>query len=146
MVAVGEPAPEFAVTDSQGKNVRLADFRGKQRVVLYFFPKCFTPGCDIEAGKFRDEFPKFVQRTTQILGVSADDAATAEKFRQHFQLPFPVLPDAEKKIIQAYGVGGSAGNARRVTFLIGTSGKVELVVDDRAPGPHIEETLKRLGP
>lgn len=145
MVAPGEPAPDFTIHDSQGKKVHLADFRGKQRVVLYFFPKCFTPGCDIEAGKFRDEFPQFVQKSAQVLGVSADDPATSEKFRQHFQLPFPVLPDQEKKIIQAYGVGGGSGFAKRVTFLIGLDGRVELVVEDRSPGPHIEETLKRLG-
>jgi thioredoxin-dependent peroxiredoxin len=144
MPKVGDVAPDFTIKDSEGKTVHLADYRGKQRVVLYFFPKCFTPGCDIEAGKFRDEFGQFVERSTQVLGVSADDPTTAKKFREHFQLPFPVLPDHEKKIIEAYGIGGTSGFAKRVTFLIGLDGKVELVVEDRAPGPHIEETLKRL--
>ncbi len=144
MPKVGETAPEFASVDSDGRTLRLADHRGKQRVVLYFFPACFTPGCDIEAGKFRDEFPRYKGKDTQVIGVSNDAPETAKRFREHFHLPFPVLPDPEGRIIQLYGVGGSGGRARRVTFLIGLDGKIEEVVDDRSPETHVVKTLERL--
>lgn len=145
MVGLGEIAPDFTTTDSDGRSVHLAELRGKQKVVLYFFPKCFTPGCDIEAGKFRDEFPKFQEKGTLIFGVSGDDAETAKKFREHFRLPFPILPDPQTKLIDLYGVKGSFGGARRVTFLIGLDGKVENLVEDRLPEAHIKRSLERLG-
>lgn len=114
-------------------------------MVLYFFPACFTPGCDIEAGKFRDEFPRFQGKETQVIGVSIDVAETAKRFREHFHLPFPVLPDPDGKIIGLYGVAGNGGRARRVSFLIGRDGKVEEVVDNRSPEPHITTALERVG-
>lgn len=144
MVQVGDIAPDFSTKDSAGNPVHLTDFRGKQRVVLYFFPKCFTPGCDIEAQKFRDDYPKFQGKSTVILGVSADDAEAAEKFRAHFHLQFSMLPDPEKKLIGLYGVGGMLGYAKRTTFLIGLDGKVEEVVDARLPAPHVEKTLEKI--
>ena len=144
MLARGELAPEFDIPDSDGHTVRLADYRGRQRVVLYFFPACFTPGCDIEAGRFRDELAKFEGKHAQVIGVSHDDALTARKYREHFRLPFPLLPDPSGRVIGLYGVGGSSGRARRVTFLIGLDGRVEEVVDDRMPEPHIEGTLRAL--
>ncbi|MDE1836291.1 MAG: peroxiredoxin [Euryarchaeota archaeon] len=141
----GENAPEFSAKDSDGRDFRLTDFRGKQRVVLYFFPACFTPGCDIEAGKFRDEFPRFQGKDVQVIGVSNDAPDVAKRFREHFRLPFPVLPDPEGKVIGLYGVAGMGGRARRVSFLIGTDGKIEEVVDSRLPGPHIEKHLRLVG-
>ena len=145
MVAPGEPAPDFSAHDSDGHPVKLSDFRGKQRVVLYFFPKCFTPGCDIEAGRFRDDYPKFQGKGTQVLGVSTDEAEVARKFREKFRLPFPLLPDPQGSIVKLFGVAGSTGHARRVSFLVGLDGKVEQVVDDRAPEPHVARNLERLG-
>jgi peroxiredoxin Q/BCP len=144
MVAVGDIAPDFTASDSDGKPFHLADLRGKQRVVLYFFPKCFTAGCDIEAKGFRDQFPSYQGRAAQVIGVSADPPDVAQAFRKKFELPFPVLPDPEKKIIQLYDVKGMFGVARRVTFLIGLDGHVESVVDSMRPGPHIDKTLEEL--
>jgi thioredoxin-dependent peroxiredoxin len=141
MVEPGQIAPDFNAQDSDGKPVQLSGFQGKQRVVLYFFPKCFTPGCDIEAGKFRDDYPKFQGRSTQVIGVSMDPPDVARKYREHFHLPFPLLPDPEGKIVGLYGVQGG-GHARRVSFLIGKDGKVEQVVDDRLPTSHIDKNLK----
>jgi peroxiredoxin Q/BCP len=144
MVAIGEIAPDFTTNDSDGHPFHLADLRGKQRVVLYFFPKCFTTGCDIEGKGFRDQFPRYQGNGTQIIGVSADPPDVAQAFRKKFELPFPVLPDPDKKVIQLYGVQGMFGLARRVTFQIGLDGRVENVVDSMRPGPHIDKTLKEL--
>lgn len=143
MPALGEMAPDFSTRDSDGHEFRLSSHRGQQKVVLYFFPACFTPGCDREAGKFRDEFPQFTGRSTQVVGVSNDDAETAKRFREHFHLPFPVLPDPEGKIITLYGVGKPGGHARRVTFLVGLEGRIEEVVDARDPEAHVTQTLQR---
>ncbi len=144
MVEAGEPAPDFETRDSEGNLFRLSSYRGEKVVVLYFFPKCFTPGCDLEARGFREQFPTFEGSHAQVVGVSADDAETARSFRQHFQLPFPVLPDPERRVIELYGVKGLLGLAKRTTFLIGLDGKVVEKVSSMRPAPHIEQTLRRL--
>ncbi len=144
MVAVGDPAPEFQVQDSEGKPFQLSQFRGQKRVVLYFFPKCFTPGCDLEAQGFRDQIPSFEGKDTQVVGVSADPPDVAKAFRQKFKLPFPVLPDPERKVIELYGVKGMMGLAKRTTFLIGKDGRVEEIVESMRPSPHVEKTLARV--
>lgn len=144
MIAQGEMAPDFTAYDSDQQPVHLAAHRGRERVILYFFPKCFTPGCDIEAGKFRDEFPRFQGARTRVFGISRDDPETARKYREDFHLPFPVIPDPEGKIIGLFGVDSGKGYARRVTFLIGLDGRIEVVVDDRSPELHITRTLEHL--
>jgi peroxiredoxin Q/BCP len=113
-------------------------------VVLYFFPKCFTPGCDLEAQGFRDQIPTFEGKDTQVVGVSADPPDVAQAFRKKFQLPFPVLPDPDRKVIELYGVKGMMGLAKRTTFLIGKDGKVEEIVESMRPSPHVEKTLARV--
>jgi len=144
MVAVGDSAPEFQTQDSEGNPFQLSQFRGRKRVVLYFFPKCFTPGCDMEAQGFRDQIPNFEGKDAQVVGVSADPPDVAKAFRQKFKLPFPVLPDPERKVIELYGVKGMMGLAKRTTFLIGKDGKVEEIVESMRPSPHVERTLARV--
>jgi peroxiredoxin Q/BCP len=144
MVNKGDVAPDFATKDSDGHDFHLADLRGRQRVVLYFFPKCFTAGCDREAKGFRDQYPSYESKAVQVIGVSADPPDVAQAFRKKFELPFPVLPDPDRKVIELYDVKGTFGMAKRVTFLIGLDGHVEEVVESMFPGPHIEQTLKRL--
>src|SRR5437764_13420126 len=100
---VGDPAPEFEALDDHNQTVRLSDFRGK-RVVLYFYPKDNTPGCTTQACGFRDSYPAITDKNAIVLGVSPDTAASHVKFRDKFELPFPLLVDKDHKIADAYDV------------------------------------------
>src|SRR3954465_5735145 len=102
-IVEGKKAPAFTLPDQDGKNISLSDFTGKN-VVLYFYPKDDTPGCTKEACGFRDSYDQFKTRGAVILGVSPDPAKAHQKLPDKFSLPFPLLIDDQKKIINAYGV------------------------------------------
>src|SRR3989449_5018659 len=102
---VGQKAPDFTVLNDSGEKVKLSDFKGK-KVVLYFYPKDDTPGCTKEACAFRDGFADFARQKAVVLGVSIDSPKSHRKFVEKFKLPFTLLADEEKKIVQAYGVWG----------------------------------------
>src|SRR5580765_8009713 len=127
----GDPAPQFTALTQDGKKVSLSDFRGKN-VVLYFYPRDDTPGCTKEACAFRDDFAAFKKKGAVILGVSADPVKSHAKFVEKFKLPFTLLADEDKKIVEAYGVWGEKSfmgrkyqGIHRVTFLIGGDGKIK---------------------
>jgi len=101
----GVKAPAISETDQDGKSVTLEEYRGR-RVVLYFYPKDDTPGCTKEACAFRDNFPKFNSVGVEVLGVSIDDEKKHKKFAEKYQLPFRLVSDPDRKIVEAYGVGG----------------------------------------
>ena len=101
----GKTPPAFTLPDAEGKPVSLADFRGKN-VVLYFYPKDDTPGCTKEACGFRDAWKTIQKANTVVLGVSADGAASHQKFRDKYKLPFPLLTDADRKVMTTYGAYG----------------------------------------
>lgn len=103
MITVGEMAPEFTLEGSNGEQVRLADFRGKN-VVLYFYPKDMTPGCTTEACDFRDAYGLFQEKDTVILGVSPDSANRHLKFIEKHELPFTLLVDEDHKVAELYDV------------------------------------------
>src|SRR5437016_4949774 len=131
MLSVGDPAPDFKLKDDGGNEVRLNDLKGK-KVVLYFYPKDDTPGCTTEACSFRDDLKKFKAKNAVVLGVSADSMESHAKFKQKFKLPFPLLSDPEKKMLEAYGVwkeksmyGRKYMGIERTTFIIGADGKIE---------------------
>ncbi|KAB2842204.1 peroxiredoxin [bacterium] len=140
----GQAAPEFSASDDQGHSVRLQDFKGKKNVVLYFYPKDDTPGCTIEACNFRDAYAQFQTKDTQILGVSFDDAASHQAFKQKFHLSFPLLVDSDRKIAQAYGVQGDKYPSRD-TILIGKDGKILKIFRKVDPAGHAGEILNLLG-
>jgi peroxiredoxin Q/BCP len=102
-VAIGQAAPDFTLPASNGKNVSLHDFRGKN-VVLYFYPKDNTPGCTRESCDFRDKADEFTAKDTVILGVSTDDLTSHEKFIKKYNLPFLLLSDTEAEVSKLYGV------------------------------------------
>jgi peroxiredoxin Q/BCP len=148
----GDPAPEFAGVDQHGKTVRLKDFRGR-KLVLYFYPRDFTPGCTAQACSLRDANADIAAKGTAIVGVSAQDEASHKEFAKKHKLNFPLLADADQKIGKAYGVvgGGLFGIARsvtgfyeRVTFIIDAKGKVEHVIEDTRTGDHGEQVLALL--
>src|ERR1700693_2681269 len=105
LLALGDKAPEFKTTDQDGNAVKLSDFKG-QKVVLYFYPKDDTPGCTKEACSFRDGWSAFRRKKIAVLGVSADGETKHKKFADKYDLPFPLLADTDKTIVDAYGVWG----------------------------------------
>ncbi|MTJ06261.1 MULTISPECIES: peroxiredoxin [unclassified Anabaena] len=121
-LAVGTDAPAFTTKDTNGNTVSLSDFAGKT-VVLYFYPKDDTPGCTKQACSFRDAKPEYSTKGIVVLGVSADDEAAHQAFTSKYNLNFPLLADTDKSIITAYDVDGG-GYAKRVTYVIGTDGKI----------------------
>jgi peroxiredoxin Q/BCP len=121
----GDLAPEFSANTSGGEKLSLADLKGKN-VILYFYPRDDTPGCTKEACAFRDYFADFKKKGAVVLGVSTDSAKSHDKFVDKFKLPFTLLADEDKKIVEAYGVWGEKSfmgrkylGTHRVTFLIG---------------------------
>ncbi|MCW5554172.1 MAG: thioredoxin-dependent thiol peroxidase [Verrucomicrobiae bacterium] len=146
----GDPAPAFAAATSGGGKVSLADFRGKH-VILYFYPKDDTPGCTKEACAFRDHFADFKKQGAVVLGVSTDSVKSHDKFVGKFKLPFPLLADEDKKIVEAYGVWGQKTfmgrkylGTHRVTFLIGPDGRIKKIWPKVKPEEHAAEVLAAL--
>jgi peroxiredoxin Q/BCP len=101
----GKKAPAFTLTDAAGKKVSLADFAGKH-VILYFYPKDDTPGCTKEACGFRDDWKTLTKADAVVLGVSADDGASHQRFAEKYKLPFPLLSDPDRKVMKEYGAYG----------------------------------------
>jgi thioredoxin-dependent peroxiredoxin len=145
---VGDPAPDFRAQAiggkyGDGKEVSLGDFRGR-RVVLYFYPKDDTPGCTTQACGLRDAWSEFEGRG-EIFGVSPDSAASHQKFISKFHLPFPLLSDSEKKIVEAYGVwveksmyGKKYMGAERSTFVIDENGRIAAIFRKVKPEEHVD--------
>jgi len=144
----GNKAPIFSATGSGGKTVKLADFKDKKIVVLYFYPKDNTPGCTKEACGFRDSYDKLKRAGAVVLGVSPDSADSHEKFISKFNLPFVLLADPDKKICQKYGVwqeksiyGKKTMGVVRTTFIIDKKGKIAHIFEKVKPEGHEEEIL-----
>ena len=147
---IGDVAPAFTVATSGGGKISLADYQGKN-VILYFYPKDDTPGCTKEACAFRDGFADFKKRGAVILGVSTDPVKAHDKFAEKFKLPFLLLADEDKKIVEAYGVWGEKTfmgrkylGTNRVTFLIGPDGKIKNIWPQVKPEEHAAEVLAAL--
>lgn len=148
----GAPAPDFSVLDDSGKTVSLKDFRGKS-VVLYFYPKDDTPGCTAEACAFNEELPDFQKLDAAILGVSKDSVDKHVKFKEKFNLTFPLLCDADGTMCEAYGTwveksmyGKKYMGIDRATFLIGPDGRlIEIWRKVKVPGhaDAVKATLEK---
>jgi len=150
-VEEGAKAPEFKLIANDEKEVSLSDFKGKKRVVLYFYPKDDTPGCTIEACGFRDKIKPIETEGVVVLGVSPDDTKSHNKFIQKFNLPFTLLSDEGNKVCEAYGVwvkknmyGKEYMGVARKTFIIGKDGKIEKIYEKVKPEGHNEEVLSFL--
>ncbi|WP_243048043.1 peroxiredoxin [Dyella sp. RRB7] len=143
---VGQAAPDFRLQDQNGKWQTPADHRGHW-LVLYFYPKDFTPGCTTEVCTFRDDVAKLRQAGADVLGVSLDDVKSHAEFAAKYHVPFPLLSDADSKTAQAYGVLTSKVGfkyARRTTFLIDPQGKVAKVYQDVDPEKNSAQVLADL--
>ena len=147
----GNAAPAFKMPANTGGTVSLADFKGKKRVVLYFYPKDDTPGCTVEACGFRDKIRAIEGMDAVVLGVSPDAADSHNKFIEKFKLPFILLSDEDKKVCNAYGVwvkksmyGKEYIGVAPTTFIIGKDGRIEKVFEKVKPEGHTEEVLAHL--
>jgi peroxiredoxin Q/BCP len=143
----GAKAPPFTAATSGGGKVSLSDYAGRN-VILYFYPKDDTPGCTKEACAFRDHFAEFKKKGAVVLGVSTDPVKSHDKFVEKFKLPFTLLADDDKRIVEAYGVWGEKMfmgrkymGTHRVTFLIGPDGKIRKIWPTVKPEEHAEEVL-----
>jgi peroxiredoxin Q/BCP len=150
LLQAGQKAPDFTATDQDGKTVSLAEYRGR-KVIIYFYPKDDTPGCTREACAFRDNLPNFEQTGVEVLGVSVDSEKAHRKFADKYQLPFRLVSDADKAIVEAYGVWGMKKfmgreymGTNRVTYLVGEDGNIEQVWPKVKPETHAAEILQWL--
>jgi peroxiredoxin Q/BCP len=146
----GDKAPEFTVLTQEGKSISLADFAGKH-VVLYFYPRDDTPGCTKEACGFRDTFAELQKKDAVVLGVSTDAVKAHARFAAKYKLPFMLLADEDKQIVEAYGVWGEKSfmgrkyqGTHRVTFLIGPDGKIKRIWPGVKPEEHAAEVLSAI--
>ena len=144
---IGELAPTFTGTDQHNKKISLTDFKGK-KVALYFYPKDNTPGCTVQACNLRDNYTQLIQKGIQVIGVSADSINSHLKFTDKFELPFPLLADEDRAIIEAYGIWGpkkfmgrTYDGIHRTTFLIDEEQKVKAIITKPKTKEHAEEIL-----
>ena len=150
LVEPGKKAPAFSLKDQDNRTRRLADYAGRP-VVLYFYPKDDTPGCTKEACAFRDHFADFKKKGAVVLGVSTDPVKAHAKFVTKFKLPFTLLADEDKQIVEAYGVWGPKTfmgrkylGTHRMTFLIGPDGRIRKIWPKVKPEEHAAEVLAAL--
>lgn len=147
-LSIGDKAPDFSGKDQNGKTVSLKDFLGK-KVVLYFYPKDFTPGCTTEACNLRDNYADLKDAGMEVIGVSPDDVESHKKFEEKHELPFTLIADPDKKIIEKYGVWGEKNmygkksmGLLRTTFLIDEKGVIYKIFKKPKTAIHSEEILK----
>lgn len=147
MVEAGQQAPEFTGTLGDGSQFRLADCRDRHHVVLYFFPKDFTPGCTREACGFRDRREELARLDAEVIGVSYDTVEKHARFAETYQLPYPLVSDADAAIAGKYGVARLGGwlPTRRVTFVIDKGGVVRKTIQSELNvDKHIDEAVAAL--
>lgn len=151
MLKEGDNAPDFSTKNQNGDEVKLSDLKGK-RVVLYFYPKDDTPGCTKQACSLRDSFAVFEEKGIKIFGVSTDDEKSHQKFISKYNLPFDLLADADKTLVETYGVWGEKNmygkkymGINRTTFLIDADGKIAKIFKKVKVDEHADEILEAFG-
>ena len=144
----GDHAPDFSGFDQDNKFHQLGDYAGK-KLVVFFYPKANTPGCTAEACDLRDNYERFIANNYELLGVSADNAKSQSNFKTKFNLPFPLLADEDKSVIEAFGVWGPKkfmgreyDGINRTTFVINEKGTIEEIITDVKTKEHAAQILK----
>jgi thioredoxin-dependent peroxiredoxin len=144
----GMKAPDFKGIDQNGKEVALSDFAGK-KLILYFYPRDNTPGCTAEACNLRDNYDELIKEGFEVVGVSADNEKSHEKFASKHSLPFPLIADTTKKIMDDYGVfgekklyGKSFLGVNRMTFIINGEGIIEKIIKKVQTKDHSQQIFK----
>lgn len=146
-LTIGDTAPNFRVKDQNGEEHTLAMYKGK-KVLLYFYPKDNTPGCNAQACNIRDNYAAITAAGIVVLGVSMDSEAKHKKFENKFQLPFTLLADEDKKLIDAYGVWGEKSfmgktfmGIHRTSFLIDEAGKIAHIIEKVKTKEHTAQVM-----
>lgn len=146
----GDKAPDFSGVDQNGNTIQLSDFAGKN-LILYFYPKDNTPGCTKEACNLRDNYNMWLDKGYAVLGVSPDSEASHQKFIAKYDLPFPLLADKEKTVMQAYGTYGEKNmygkkvmGVLRTTFVIDENGTINQVFKRPKNAEHSEQIVNAL--
>lgn len=144
----GDKAPEFSANDQHGSKITLSDYTGS-KVILYFYPKDNTPGCTAEACNLRDNEKALLDKGFKIIGISADSDKSHKKFTEKYNLPFPLIPDTDKKIINDYGVWGPKKfmgkeyeGINRTTFIISEEGIIEKIIKKVKTKDHTNQILE----
>lgn len=147
----GDKAPDFTAKDQNGKSVSLGDYAGKD-VILYFYPKDDTPGCTAEACNFRDNYQALQHQGYVVIGVSTDDEKSHQKFSAKYDLPFTLISDDEKKIVETYGVwveknmyGKKYMGTARKTFVIGKDGNIRKIISKVDTANSSQQVLELIG-
>ena len=150
MLKEGDTAPKIHLQTDTGEPFDLDAVRGR-KVVLFFYPKASTPGCTVEACEFRDTFKKFERKGAVVLGISKDTPAAQTTFKRNQHLPYTLLCDVDKKVVEAYGVwkeknmyGKKVMGIERTTFVIDERGKIQKIFAKVKPAGHAEEVLAAL--
>lgn len=150
MISENDAAPDFALEADDGSTIRLSDLRGR-KVILYFYPKDDTSGCTTEACEFRDSLPRIEEHDAVVLGVSPDPVESHRKFKQKYDLNFPLLADTDHEVAEAYDVwkkksmfGNKYWGVERSTFVIDEEGRIERAMRNVKPKGHAERVLAEL--
>lgn len=144
----GDKAPDFSIPDQDGVIRNLSNYKGK-KLVIFFYPRASTPTCTVEACNLRDNYERFLALGYEVLGVSADTSRKQLNFKNKNKLPFPLLADTERKMVNAYGVWGEKkfmgrlfDGIRRTTFVIDEKGIIDEVITDVKSKQHADQILK----
>jgi len=147
---IGQKAPDFSAKNQHGETVHLSDFKGK-KVILYFYPKDNTPGCTTEACNFRDNYQSLKKDGFEIIGVSIDGEASHQKFISKHELPFQLLVDEDKSLVEAYGVwveknmyGKKYMGTARTTFVIDADGIIQHIIK-KVDNKNASQQIRDLG-
>ena len=147
MLSIGDKIPAFSVIDETGKSVTERDVIGR-KTVIYFYPKDSTPGCTAEACNIRDNYQSFMARGYQVFGVSKDSQASHVRFKQKYDLPFPLLSDPTTEMLQTFGAWGekklygkSSMGTLRKTFIFDENGNLERIIDKVDTKNHTAQIL-----
>ena len=148
MIEEGQTVPKFEAYDANGNNVKSSDFKGK-KLVIYFYPKDFTPGCTTEADEFSKDYSKFQKESIEVIGISPDDVDSHKKFCEKMGIKFPLLADTDKEISQSFGVWGKKKfmgreymGVNRSTFLVNEKGRIFKIFPKVKPAGHSKEVLE----
>lgn len=148
ILKTGDKAPNFIAVDELGNTHKLVDYKGK-KLIVFFYPKASTPGCTTEACELRDNYDRFINANYALLGVSADSKERQQKFKEKNNLPFPLIADENKQLINAFGVWGPKkfmgkeyDGIHRTTFVIDENGVIEDVILKVKTKEHSAQILK----
>ena len=145
---IGDKLPSFTVNDQDGNSISSEDYKGK-KLIVFFYPKASTPGCTAEVCNLRDNYSELQNQGYELLGVSADSEKRQKNFKEKYELPFPLLADENKEVLNAFGVWGpkkfmgrTFDGIHRKTFVFDESGKVENVIDKVKTKDHAAQILE----